>query len=103
RTPDGEHLLLAAGQLAAHAVAPLGKAREQLVNALDRPPDDALAPMSRRRDQILARGEIGKDLPPLRNQADAALRNPIGRQVAYFLSVEADRPGVRGGQPHDRT
>src|SRR5205823_8792818 len=37
RAPDSEHLLLAAGDLVAAMTSALGKAREEVVDALERP------------------------------------------------------------------
>ena len=64
---DGEHLLLAAGELASLAVEPLAQAREALEHALHLPARGR--PL--RDGQVLARGEVGEDAARLGDQGDA--------------------------------
>ena len=51
RAADRQHLLLAAGELVAAVAAPLGEAREQRENPLQRPPAPPVAPGRRRHDR----------------------------------------------------
>ena len=54
------------------------------------------------RDQIFARGEIGKYLAALGHEADAELGDAVGGQVADVGAVEPDRARGRRRQAHDR-
>ena len=45
-------------------------------------------------DEIFARGEIGKDLPPFGHQSEAELGDAISRKLADFAAGEADRAGT---------
>ena len=49
----------------------------------------------RRRDEILAHRERGEDLPHLGNEADARLRDAVGRPAADRLTIELDATLVR--------
>ena len=102
RAADRQHLLLAAGQKIAHAAEPLGEPREQVADPVERPGLGGVGAVGGGRDQVLARGQVGENLPPLRHQADAELGHPIGRQAADLAAGEADRAGPRRRQPHDR-
>ena len=90
RAADREHLLLAAGELVAHVGAPLGKAREEFVDARQGPLGCAAA-RRRRRDQILLDDQRRKHLPALRHQPESALRDAIGRAAEQRLAVETSR------------
>ena len=68
RARDRQHLLLAAGELAAAIVLALGQARECVVDALDRP---RAAPHARGHAQMLVDGERAPQPPALRHVADA--------------------------------
>ena len=75
---DGQHLLLAAGELGAAVAPALGQAREGLVDALDGPgPLGAFADQA----QMLVHREGGPDAPALRDIADAHIDDLIGRQA----------------------
>src|ERR671938_1168094 len=69
RARDREHLLLAARELVTAVRAPLLQAREERVDALERPFAGA-----RRHAQVLFHGERSKDVALLRRPADAQAR-----------------------------
>ena len=99
RAADGQHLLLAAGELGAAVAPALGQAREGLVDALDGPgPLGAVADQA----QMLVHRERGPDAPPLRHIADAHIDDLIGRQAEDLVAGEADAAARGGHQPHDR-
>ncbi len=100
RAADRQHLLLAAGQLIAHAVGAFGEPRKQLVDPRKRPA--AAVALDRGGQQVLAHGQVRKYLAAFRHQADAELGDPVGRQAADFLAAESDPAGARRRQPHDR-
>ena len=101
RATDGEHLLLAARKLAAEVALPLRELREQRVHALERPRRRARSP-GRGRDEVLAHGEVGEDLPPFGHQPEPRLRDAIRGQPVQRLALETDRPGAAARHAHDR-
>src|SRR3546814_8108259 len=72
---DRQHLLLAAGELAAAVAAALGKAREGVVDALDGPGTAAAGGEA----EVLVDGERGPEATALRRVADALSGDQIGR------------------------
>src|SRR5215472_4668146 len=83
--PDGEHLLLAAGELGALAVQALLQIGEQLEDLLDCQP--ALLDL-RRQQEILLDVEAGEDSALLGTDRDAEPRDAVRRQPNGFLAVE---------------
>src|SRR5258708_25666570 len=78
RAADGEHLLLAAGELVA-VVAMAGlELREERIYALERP---RAAPPGGG-DEVFAGVEVGEYLAAFRHHADAPLRDAVGWQAA---------------------
>ena len=69
RPADRQHLLLAAGELAAAVAAALGQAREQAVDAVEGPARRAAAGGGGG-DEVLLDAEGREHLPPLGDQAD---------------------------------
>ncbi len=98
RAADRQHLLLAAGKLVAHAAAALGQPRKQVVDCASVQPPS----LGRGRHQIFAHGKIGENLAAFRHQADAELRDPVGRQAAHVRPLKRIEPARAGGQSHDR-
>ena len=88
RARDREHLLLAAGELAAAMVLALGQPRERLVDALDRP---GAAPHAGGKLQMLVDAERAPQPPALRNVADAEARDLGRAQPGELLAADADR------------
>ena len=77
RAADGEHLLLAAGELHAAVLAALGQAREELVDGVGRP---AVAAAPRRgHPQVLVDGERLEQPPPLGHVADPGAGDLVRR------------------------
>ena len=80
--------------------APLCELGEKIVDALERPSRHGKA-RSRGRDQVLLDREGGKDLPTLGNQAEACLRDPIGRQPDERDALEGGTSAAGGQQTHE--
>ena len=95
RAADGEHLLLAAGEQVAPCCRRRSASRGKSAQTSRASRDRRAAAVGGGRDQIFPRGQIGKDLPALRHQAEAELGDAIGRQAANVAAVEADRAGAR--------
>ena len=74
RAPDGEHLLLPAGELCSAVPLALGEAREELIDLGHRP----LA-FAARADhaQVLVDGQRRKQAPTLRHVPDPGLRDLV--------------------------
>src|SRR4029077_11222430 len=87
---DGEHLLLAAGERSRELGVALGKAREKLEHAGERP-GAAVAARLRRHHEVLAHGERAEHAPALRHQARALARDHVGGEAGDRLAVEAGR------------
>ena len=95
RARDGEHLLLAAGELVAHVgFAPPGG--EQLVDPLQVP-----AAGARGDGEVLLHAERGEDLALLRHPADAELRAPVRGRPLMSCPLKQDRAVVQPGIAHD--
>src|SRR3954451_6369443 len=90
RPPDGEHLLLATGQLRAAVAAPLGQAREEVVDRVGGPA--AVAAARRGHAQVLVDSQRLKQPPALRNVRDANAGDLVGRTAHQLPAVERDRP-----------
>src|SRR5258708_4346970 len=98
RAPDGEHLLLAAGELVA-VVAMAGlELREERLHAPERP---RAAPPGGG-DEVFADGGGGEDLAAFGHQADARLRDAVGGQAADPLAIKGDHTRLRRGDADDR-
>ena len=101
RARDRQHLLLAARQNAAHAVAQLAELRKELRHAVRRPAPGAVGRAGSDLE-VLPHRELGEDAPVLRHVADAAARQPVGRGAGDVLALEA-HVALRGRrQAHDR-
>src|SRR5438876_6388965 len=96
RAADGEHLLLAAGDLVALVGAPLCEAREQVVDALERP-----APGTGGDAEIFLDAERREDLALLRHEADAEPRALVDRQATDGFLGKENFPRVESGMAHD--
>ncbi len=96
---DGEHLLLAAGQLGALAFAPLGEVGEDGVDLVDA---HAARLHHRRQQQILLDREAGEDAALLRAPGDAAPRDVVGGEADELLPAEHDRAAPLRDDAHDR-
>ena len=80
----------------------LGEPRKQRADLVERPWLGRAAAVGRRRDQILARGEIGENLPALGHQADAELGDAVGRAARGSPRRRSGSSRPRRRQPHDR-
>ena len=98
RPGDREHLLLAARQLAAAVVAPLGEAGKGRIDALDCP----AALRARAQAQRLVDREARPEAAALRDVADAGASDLMRLEANEFEAVEADGPGPDGHEPDDR-
>ena len=98
RPADRQHLLFAAGKLAAAIAPSLGKAREQLVDAFRRP----IAFARRHQVQMLVHRQRSPQAAPLWHIADPHPRDLCRRAPDEFLAHEADRSGRDPDKPHDR-
>ena len=94
--------MLTAGEQIAHAAKPFGKERKQRGDLFKCPGIAYAFAIRGRREKIFTRGQIRENLPTFRSQADAELRDPVGRHVANFPTTETDRTRPRLDQPHDR-
>src|SRR5690606_31392993 len=101
RPGDGEHLLLAAGELVAHAVAAFKKAGKLRPDPRERPARRAGWPVASGCHEILLNREVGRNQPPLVHEGDAAPRNAIGGKGGDVLSLEADHTPARGRETGD--
>ena len=98
RARDGQHLLLAAGELSAAVVFPFGEARERVIDALDRPG----AGLARRgHAQVFVDGERAPEPATLRHVADAVPRDLRRRKAQHLFAAHADRAARRAREPHD--
>src|SRR5471030_2426672 len=88
RAPDGEHLLLATGKLAAHAAGARAELRKKIVHLGERPGTVDGQGTSRGRNQILAHGQIGKYLPAFRHQSDSEFRDSVGGEAEDVLPAK---------------
>ena len=98
RPADGEHLLLAAGELRPARRPALRQAREQLVDRVGRPAVLAAAPG--RHAQVLVDRERLEQPPALGHVADARARRPCRTaRPTSSVALEADR-AARGRRAH---
>src|SRR4051794_22847132 len=99
RARDREHLLLAAGELAAAVFLAFGKPGKRLVDALDGP---WAAPHPGSEFEMLVDAERAPQPPALRDVADPEACDPSGRKPGGFLAADADRTAAGRHQAHDR-
>src|SRR6266853_345022 len=102
RPADGEHLLLAARELAAEVVHALGEAGEECQHLGERPWVARRAAVFRERDQVLPHAEVGEDLAPFGDERDTAARDAVGALPLDALAAETDVSASRRGESHDR-
>ena len=95
---DGQHLLLAAGQLAAVVAPSLGQAREGRVDAIDGP--GALVAVGHH-PQMFVDVQRAPQAAALRHIADAQARDLGRRAVGDGVAGEHDAAGGDRHQPHD--
>src|SRR6476659_701248 len=65
RAPDSQHLPLAAGEVATHVTQSLTKPWKQFKHILKRPSGFSIATWTRRHDQVLISGQLGKNTATL--------------------------------------
>jgi hypothetical protein len=99
RARDREHLLLAAGELAAAMVLALGETREGVVDALDGPGAGSHAAGEA---QMLVDAERAPETAALRHIADAEAGDVGRRAPCDVLAADADRSAAHAHQTHDR-
>src|SRR5581483_1817224 len=93
---DGEHLLLAAGELVAEVRPALFEAREELMDLRQAP-----RPAARGDAEVLLHGERREDLALLRAPADPEARALVGGQARDVAPLPQDRALVQAGEAHD--
>ncbi len=98
RPADGEHLLLAAAQVAAEVFFQLLQVGEDVIDLFHRPGFARRSvPSSFRADlQILAHRKIGEDQPVVGDVADSLLGDVMGGPAAQVLAVEHHHARLRG-------
>ena len=94
---DGEHLLLAAGELATAVAAALGQAGKGLVDPVDRP-GAAAGPGQ---PQMLVNGKRRPEPAALGRVTDTAVGNPVGRQPDEFVACHPDRAALHREEAHN--
>ena len=93
---DCQHLLLAAGQLPALVGLALREAREQLVDAGNRPWPGHF----QRNFKIFLDRQVGEDTPAFRHVADAERGDAVRLPVGGGMAEDAHRALARMGQAH---
>src|SRR5499433_325975 len=102
-TADGEHLLLAAGERARALLGAASEDGEVVVHHLE-VAGDALAVLPRVRAhlEVLAHGEQGKHLSPLRHVAEPQAHHAVGIHAAEGAPAEGNGPLLRVHHPRYR-
>ena len=100
RAGDGEHLLLAAGEVAALTGRQLPQLREEVIDPFHRPARCGHAAAGH--VEVLPHGEVGEDAPVLRDEADAGARHPVRRPAGDVAALPHDAAGVGRSESHDR-
>ncbi len=93
RPADRQHLLFAAGKLAAEVLRAFAQAREQVVDAGRRPRRPHTPAVGVEGDQMLVDGEIGEALPAFRNQRDAGAADAVRPPAGDVLAGKANAAG----------
>ena len=98
---DRQLLLLAAGECSGLTVAEFGEHREELVRRAERV--GAVAAAGREPEpQVLLDGQLTEDAPALRHERDSGARDRLRRAAPHRVAGEADVPGRRRDDTHDR-
>src|SRR5229473_574070 len=97
RARERQHLLLAAGEMAAAARAPLAQPREQIVDGREMPP-----PGPRRDREILLDAQRRKDFALLRHPAETGARAPMRRDPREVATAPGDAAAAHAREAHDR-
>jgi hypothetical protein len=99
RPPDGEHLLLAAGERPGGLAGALGEDGKQLVDPLRRRRHlGAVAERGAAQAEIVRHRQPREDPAALRHEREPAPDDPLGRQPRELLTVEAH---TSGGSRHE--
>src|SRR5439155_18655068 len=103
RTPDREHLLLAAGQRARRLPEPLAQDGKYLADPVERfgAPRARRAPVAAELE-VLAHVHAGEETPPLGHDGDAFAAERVPRQPREIPAVQAQRTRFYGVQSCDR-
>src|SRR5438094_2129973 len=96
---DGEHLLLAAGQLGALAAQPFLEIRKKIE---DFPDFESTLLDLRRKQQVLLNIEAREDPPLFGTKRNPQTRDPVRRQPDRFPAFEHDRTLTLADDAHDR-
>src|SRR5437762_2796400 len=99
RPAHGQHLLLAAREDARRVVLSFLERRKQGEQVVEGPSTKRVRALEAEL-QILSEGQRGKDLPILRNIADAGAGDEICPQARDVTALEEDLP-LRRHEPHD--
>src|SRR5207248_10966758 len=96
RAPDGEHLLLAAGERACILPLALAQPGEELVHAIEIAgglpvePEETGQPPERAEKEVVLDGERAEYLAALRRVGEAEPRDARGGKTLHRLAVEQD-------------
>ncbi len=101
-TADGQHLLLAAGQLVAAVLDALGKARKDLDHTIEGPAACVVRAVAGGDLQVFLHAQRREDAAPLRHVGDAALGNGARARAGDVAAVEQDSPGPGPHEAHER-
>ena len=100
--PDGEHLLLAAGEGAGELHVTLSQHGEQIVDLFQRGASLRLGPLvAAPHQKVLVHREIGEQLAALGHLHHAKTHDIVGGHGAEGLSVEHDPPRFGADHPGD--
>ena len=99
RARDGQHLLLAAGELRAAVGAPLVKPRKSLIDAVDRP--GRIRGRRRHQPQMLVDRKARPNAPALRHIADAEPMDHVRLEPRCLAAEMRMLPRARGFQSGD--
>ena len=98
RPPEGEHLLLTAGEQPGATIGEVGERREVPVGGLG---VESLA--ERGEPEVLGDGEPEEEAAPFGHVGDAEASPGVGRASGQIVAGEADRAGERAHDARDRS
>jgi hypothetical protein len=89
--PNGQHLLLATGDLVAHVLPALLEAWKQVIYTLQRPGVLAVVTVCAKRSEVFFDRQVGKYHAALRHDRDAHSPDAVGAQVVDAFPAKAHR------------
>jgi hypothetical protein len=102
RAGDGQHLLLAAGQHAAAAVADLGQVGKEREHLLLAPGRAAVGADAAGDIEILPHRELGEDAPVFRHEADAEPTDAVRAHMGDVAALPHHTSAAGRREAHDR-